>query len=315
MGRFKWLEVEGDKKNAELSGADISEKKKNSREASLSAAQKISGLVSVYEAQKKSDAQIRFGKISESDGVIYDSSYFKNAGLTSYENCEYENALFNFSKCLSENNKDEDAWLYQVLAQIQLGKYSDALIWAKKAYEYFGVSAAAQSMYALTLALCNDKESAIAYSDGALAKKTPCYFLWFARGEILLNMKNYNNAFVCFQKCRDFKNMNGAKNLDFEIAMALVRTENYSRALSYFKKAVQNGMCNFYIYERIAYLNEKLDFLNEAQFYYRQSINLKSTNNPSIEGEARVKGRNKFLIRLFNKIYNFFKLGGQKNEP
>lgn len=312
MGRFKWLEVESDKAGAK-DGRGSPDAEKSSAAAGK-AAQKISGLTAAHEAEQNKETITQFGKTSESDGVVYDSLYFKNEGLKNYENCEYEPALYNFSKSLSENNKDEEAWLYQILTQLHLGKYSDALIWAKKAYEFFGVSSQAQSTLALALALNDEKKSAMAYSDGAVAKNKPGYFLWFARGELLLHMDNINNAFICFKKCAEFKKVSGAKNLDFEIAMALLRAKRYAQSLSYFKKAVQAGICNYFIYEKIAYLNEKLDFLDEAQFYYRQSINLKGSNNAAIEGESRVRGQNTFFIKLFNKIYKFFKLGGQKNE-
>ncbi len=312
MGRFKWLEVEADK--AAVKGGQGASDAEKVFAASEKAAQKISGLTASHKASQSKESITQFGKTSESDGVVYDSLHFKNEGLKNYENCEYDDALYNFSKCLSENNKDEEAWLYQILTQLHLGKYSDALIWAKKAYEFFGISSQSQSMLALALALNDEKKSAMAYSDGAVAKNTPDYFLWFARGELLLHMDNINNAFICFKKCSEFKKVSGAKNLDFEIAMALFRAKLYAQSLSYFKKAVQAGVCNYYIYEKIACLNEKLDFLDDAQFYYRQSINLKSSNNAAVEGESRVRGQNTFFIKLFNKIYNFFKLGGQKNE-
>lgn len=312
MGRLKWLEVESDKFGAK-DGAGSSDAEKASAAAGK-AAQKISGLTAAHEARQNKETITQFGKTSESDGVVYDWLYFKNEGLKNYENCEYETALYNFSKSLSENNKDEEAWLYQILTQLHLGKYSDALIWAKKTYEFFGDSSQAQSMLALALALNDEKKSAMAYSDGAVAKNRPGYFLWFARGELLLHTDNISSAFICFNKCAEFKKVSGVKNLDFEIAMSLLRAKRYARSLSHFKKAIQAGICNYYIYERIAYLNEKLDFLDEAQFYYRQSINLKGSNNAAIEGESRVRGQNTFFIKLFKKIYNFFKLGGQKNE-
>ncbi|HOD42220.1 MAG TPA: CDC27 family protein [Candidatus Wallbacteria bacterium] len=309
MGRFKWLEVDKNKSG----GEESAEKKLEA--AGEKASKKIAEIQNGAETVQKNHGGVtKFGKTSESDGVIYDSDYFKNEGLKNYETCEYEQALYNFSKSLSENNKDEEAWLYQILTQIHLGKYSDALIWAKKAYEYFSSSPEAQAMLALALALNGEKESAMAYSDGAVAKNRPGFFMWFARGEVLLQSENLNNAFICFKKCADFKRVAGAKSLDFEIAMALLRAKRHTQALSYFKKAVQGGMCNFFIYEKIAYLNEMLEFLDEAQFYYRQSLNLKASNAAAQEGESRVRSQNTFFIKIFNKIYKFFKLGGQKNE-
>ncbi len=309
MGRFKWLEVDKDKNG----GEESAEKKLEA--AGEKASKKIAEIQTGAETVQKNHVGVtKFGKTSESDGVIYDSDYFKNEGLKNYETCEYEQALYNFSKCLSENNKDEEAWLYQILTQIHLDKYSDALIWAKKAYEYFSSSSEAQAMLALALALNGETESAMAYSDGAVAKNRPGFFLWFARGEALVNMQNFNNAFICFKKCAEFKKMSGAKCLDYEIAMALFRAKCYARALPYFKKALQAGMSNFFVFEKIAHINEKLEFFDEAQLYYRQSINLKSSNIAAIEGERRSKAQNGFFIKLFNGIYKFFKLGGRKNE-
>lgn len=309
MGRFKWLEVDP--------GRNAGGEDKSGAAAGEKAARKVGGLAETLKKDAPAgDGRVsRFGKTCAADeGAVYDADYFKNAGLQDYEACEYERALLNFSKCLSENNKDEEAWLYQILAQIQLAKYPDALIWAKKAFEFFPSSSASQAMLALAHALNNEKDTAMAYSDGAVAKNSPGYFVWFARGEVLLSGENQASAFVCFKKCADFRQVAGAKCLDFEIAMALMRAGRLAQSLAYFKRAIQGGMCNFFIYEKIAWLNEKLDFLDEAQFYYRQSLNLKSSNASAQEGESRVRSQNAFLVRLMNKIYKFFKLGGQKNE-
>ncbi|HBC76007.1 MAG: hypothetical protein A2008_13390 [Candidatus Wallbacteria bacterium GWC2_49_35] len=309
MGRFKWLEV--DPKKGGGSGGDETSRAAGAAEK---AARKVENMTGAPKNAATGEKTSQFGKTAESDGVIYDADYFKNNGLKDYEACEYDQALLNFSKCLSENNKDEEAWLYQILTQIHLGKYPDALIWAKKAFGFFPSSSEAQAMLALALALAGEKDSAMAYSDGAVAKNAPNYFLWFARGEVLLQLENINNAFICFRKCADFKQVAGAKNLDFEIAMALLRAKRHTQALSYFKKAIQGGVCNFFIYEKIAYLNETLEFLDEALFYYRQSLNLKAANSAAQEGESRVRSQNTFFIKMFNKMYKFFKLGGQKNE-
>lgn|GEM_PF-4521495 len=300
MGRFKWLEVDH--------GETGSDKPKDDKTPFKGVSDKSTN-ISADETRTS-----KFGKTVESDGVIYDSTYFKNEGFNDYQKAEFDKALLNFSKCISENNKDEEAWIYQILTQIHLEKFSDALIWARKAYEFFGQSAEIQGILALALALNDSQKDALAYSDGAVAKNKPGYFVWYSRGEILLHQQNITTAQVCFKKCTEYKNPSGAINIDFEVAMSLLRAKRYAQSLSYFKKAIQTGLCNYFVYEKIGFLNESLEFLDEAEFYYRQSINLKGSNPNAIEGVNRVKSQNTFIIKIFNKIHKFFKLGGQKNE-
>jgi len=263
-----------------------------------------------------SDGQLisKFGKTNEIDDSVFDAGYFKQEAFKYYVAGDFEKAMFNFSKCLSENNKDEEAWAYQIISQIHLEKFEDALTWAKRAFEFFGSSADIEGLLALATALNNNLESALAYSDGAVAKNKPNYFVWYSRGEILLRSENHNTAFVCFNSASKFKNAATAKYFDFEIAMALYRAKRFPQALSYFKKALQAGLCNFFIYDKLGAVNEKLEFFEEAEFYYRLALEMSPSCGSSQDGVSRVAGQNAFLIKMFRNISRFFSIGGQKND-
>lgn len=304
MGRFKWLEVDktGEKPEKPDSGAPKKEADANPEAAS---------------APRPGQGEMsKFGRTAESDGVIYDSQHFKREGFASYEAGDFERALLNFSKCLSENNKDEEAWIYQIISQIQSAKYEDALTWAKRAFEFFNYSADIQSLYALCLLLNKKGEDAVAYSDGAIAKKKPSYYVWMARAEIILGTGTLNSSMVCFKNASAFKVVSGAKNMDFEMAMAFFRAKKYARALSYFKKAIQSGICNTFIYEKIGFVNEQLEFYEDSEFYYRLALDLNASYRPALEGFARVRDHNTAFSKIFNWISKLFKMGGQpKDDP
>jgi len=305
LGRFKWLEVDPAK-------SGDAEEKKNFKHGRKS------------EAFDKSDESpsggsgdqliSKFGKTNEADGRVFDAGYFKQEAFKYYIAGDFEKAMFNFSKCLSENNKDEEAWAYQIISQIHLEKFEDALTWAKRAFEFFGSSSDIQGLLALSTALTGGLDGALAYSDGAVAKNKPNYFVWYSRAEILLRSGNYNTAFVCFKSASDFKNIATAKFFDFEIAMALYRAKRFPQALSYFKKVLQAGLCNFFVYDKLGAVNEKLEFFEEAEFYYRLALEMSPSCRTAQEGIKRVADQNAFLIKMFRKISRFFSIGGQKND-
>ena len=306
MGRFNWLEADKSKKDT---GEGRSGQHGDSEPGPVDAASTKRNI--------EPDGEIsRFGRTSTFDGVVFDSMHFKREGFAAYEACDFERALLNFSKCLSENNNDEEAWVYQIISQIHIGKQDDSLTWAKRAYGFFGDSADIQSLLGLCLALNGNCAEGMTHSDAALAKKKPGFFVWMARGEIILNSGTMNNAFVCFKNASAFRVTSGSKNLDFEIAMALSRAKKYSLALSHFKKAIQAGLCNPFIYVKVGEINEKLEFFEESEFYYRLATDLDNSFRPANEGFARVREHNTFFAKLFRAIANMFNSKKtRKNDP
>ncbi len=187
-------------------------------------------------------SQLEFGEVSpERERLqgepIRDAGYFHKQALKYWLAGEFELALRNYSRVLEKDSTVFDAWVGQVLMLIELGEYSEAIVWADKALELFPEHPELLAVKAI--ACCRDAkmEKAIAYSDNSLSKEKVTYRVWLARAEVLLNRKNAVTE-NCISKAISIAgNMTSIAKL--EAARLLRKKSCYFAALGYLNEVVK----------------------------------------------------------------------------
>jgi len=128
----------------------------------------------------------------------------------------------------------------QIRCLICLGEYPEAVTWGDRALERFPGSADLLACKGMALVLLGDGDQGREYLDGAVQLRAPSTWVWLARGESLLVMRqSLENARRCFLKATELAPQDW--HLQLRIGMAYNRAHMFSRAREPLLTAVQGS--------------------------------------------------------------------------
>jgi|688.fasta_scaffold49226_8 tetratricopeptide (TPR) repeat protein len=152
----------------------------------------------------------RFDKLEFSDGqapddaeVVLaadrDATYWMRQADANRRSGNHETALRFYSRSLELDRTNVAGWAWQVRMLVQLGEFSQAELWARKALELFPQHA--ELLAAGAQAACRNGRlaDALAQSDAALARPGESAYRWAVRGELLVARRS-SGADHCFDK-------------------------------------------------------------------------------------------------------------------
>lgn len=170
-------------------------------------------------------------------GPVHDAAYFYREALRSWLAGDFEPALRNYSRVLERNNTLFEAWLGQILMLIELGEYSEAVIWADKTLELFPDQP--ELFAAKAIACCRDlkMDKAITFSDISVGKNNTTSYVWLARAEVMFDRKA-TVAESCLSKA---VGMAGKEIgiIRLQAARLLRQKGSYSAAMEHLNEAVR----------------------------------------------------------------------------
>jgi len=136
----------------------------------------------------------------------YDAYFYLKRAKAKFLNGEFEPALRYYARSLEQDHLIEEAWVGQLRCLIELGEFSEAVVWADRAIQLFPGSARILAMKALALGRKGELDRALAASDASLksASERDGLVFW-ARGDILIS-SNQNTAESCFLKAKEAGN-------------------------------------------------------------------------------------------------------------
>jgi tetratricopeptide (TPR) repeat protein len=135
----------------------------------------------------------------ETHGLARDEHYYFQEARSAFERGDFEKALRNYGKVLEFNPQNAAAWTAQVRMLIELGQLRDANSWADKALESFPSESELLAAKAVALARNGDTNGALAFSDASVEEHAGSAYIWLARGDVLLALKE-GRADYCVEK-------------------------------------------------------------------------------------------------------------------
>ena len=136
---------------------------------------------------------------SGSQSVVKDGKYYFTAAQAAFAEMQFEQSLRYYSKVLEFNPGNVAAWTGQVRALIELGEFREAKLWADKALEKFPSEPELLAAKAVALGRTGDLQGALAFSDASIEERGDTYYIWLARGDVLL-AREEKRADYCFDK-------------------------------------------------------------------------------------------------------------------
>jgi len=128
-----------------------------------------------------------------------DASYFIGMANQEYHLANYEKAMQLYSRALTFEPSNKNAWISQVRCLIHLSEFKEATMWADKGLQLLGEDPEMFAAKAMALCRMGDFSRAYGLSDVSIGFTGDDPFIWLSRGEILLHQKKANSEF-CFQK-------------------------------------------------------------------------------------------------------------------
>jgi len=179
----------------------------------------------------------------------YNEDHYLKLAEKAFEDGLLSNALKYFSRALNLNNKLKRAWIGQVLCLIGLGQYNEAVVWADKALDFCRDDAELLSAKAYALNRVGAKEEAIRQSDQSIEKGKVTWFVWIARGDIMLDT-NCSDAEYCFLRAIELADENWLVYM--MVGTSFLSVHNASKAQHYLQKALALSGNNPLLYFHLA---------------------------------------------------------------
>lgn len=165
----------------------------------------------------------------------YNEGHYLKLAEKAFQEGLLSNALKFFSRALHLNTMLKQAWIGQVLCLIGLGQYNEAVVWADKALDFCRDDADLLSAKAYALNRIGAKEEAMRQSDQSIEKGNLTWFVWIARGDIMLDT-NGSDAEYCFLRAIELAGEDWLAYM--MIGTSFLSVHNASKALHYMQKAL-----------------------------------------------------------------------------
>lgn len=199
----------------------------------------------------------------------YDASYYVKLADQYFFYGEFEKALRFYSRALQVDNSLSYPWIGQIFCLLEMGQIKEAGVWATRALELFPENPDVIALHAIVLAHKGMLKRAIGASDFAMSKGSGV-FTWLARGEVLLIADN-KMAHFCFDKAMEHAAVDDWQT-PMRIGLIYFKHKKYSHALDFFRRAVQYGITNYYLWYHIGRCYYHLGFNQKAIEAFQRSL-------------------------------------------
>lgn len=140
-----------------------------------------------------------FEEPSQTSKAVKDEAYYLSEGRLAFEGGRFEQALRAYARALEQNPSHPAAWTLQVRTLIELDESHEAKLWADRALQQFPQESELLAAKAVALGRVGDGRDAIAFSDASFEAPGGTGYLWIARGDVLLSLKEKRSEY-CFEK-------------------------------------------------------------------------------------------------------------------
>lgn len=185
----------------------------------------------------------------------------------------YESALDYYSRALRFNRELALAWRGQIRCLIHLGEFPEAITWCDRALERFPENADLLACKGLAYAELEDTIQAMEYVDGALEQRSPSPWVWLARGQVLLLVKEpVKNAQRCLVKAAEQEDDVNRWRIEMRIGEALFRAGKALEAKQYLERAYHAQPRNEWVNYLLGLTCERLGLRQMAVNCLEQAI-------------------------------------------
>ena len=175
-----------------------------------------------------------------------DEQYYLTLAHEQFQSGEFKVALRYYSRALEFNAHGLDGWFGQVRMLIELGDYREAGVWVDKALELFHDHPDLLAAKAVALARAGNTDKALQLSDAAVQQPGNTPYVWLARGEVLLALRQANDEY-CFSKAQA-----SAGTRDWFLLLTIARVYYFYRqaakALTYLQQALMLRQTSPYLW-------------------------------------------------------------------
>jgi tetratricopeptide (TPR) repeat protein len=225
---------------------------------------------------------------AEASGVVKDEAFYQREAQTAYEEADFQKALRSYAKVLEFNPQNAATWTAQVRMLIELDQCDEAKRWADQALERFPREADLLAAKAVVLARQGETQSALAFSDAAVAENGASPYGWLARGDVLLSVRE-TLADYCIDKALMLAP--GDWVIAWQAARIRVRHGQYSLAARLLQRAVEWNPGHFLPWLELGRCQEALGLKSAAEKSFTQARELNCQNNAAAEALAHLAGR------------------------
>jgi tetratricopeptide (TPR) repeat protein len=217
--------------------------------------------------------------------VVKDESFYQREAQTAFESADFQKALRSYAKVLEFNPQNAAAWTAQVRMLLELDQSDEAQSWADKALERFPREADLLAVKAVVLARFGDTQSALAFSDAAVAENGASPYVWLARGDVLLAARA-TLADYCIDKALMLAP--GDWVMAWQGARIRIRHGQFSLAGRLLQKAVEWNPAHFLPWLELGRCQEALGLKAAARKSFTQASELNPQNAVAAQALARL---------------------------
>jgi tetratricopeptide (TPR) repeat protein len=225
---------------------------------------------------------------AEAQAMAKDEAFYQRQAQAAFEEADYQKALRAYAKILEFNPQNAAAWTAQVRMLLELDQCAEAQVWADQALERFPREADLLAAKAVTLARHNEMQSALAFSDAAVSENGTSPYVWLARGDVLLTVRE-TLADYCIDKALMLAP--GDWVAAWQAARIRMRHGQYSLALRPLKQAVEWNPGHFLTWLELGLCQESLGLTRAAEKSLIQARELNRQNSAATGALARLGAR------------------------
>lgn len=220
-------------------------------------------------ARKRTQEQLQ-----QEPAGLYDRQHYEQRADDAFYSGDFQTALRQYSRAMTEDNNSPGPWVGQVLALAGMKQHKEAAVWASRAAAMFPQEPRVLSVQGLTLACNQAPQRAISCSDTALKYVTRDTeaFVWAVRGRILSLSDNANSSF-CFDKALELKPADDWK-VPAWIGMMLLDDRKFSRAAHFLSKAIEINPSNGHLWVSLGKAHAHSGMNEQAMKAYRSALEL-----------------------------------------
>jgi tetratricopeptide (TPR) repeat protein len=222
---------------------------------------------------------------AEAPGLVKDEAFYQHQAQIALEDADFQKALRSYAKVLEFNPQNAAAWTAQVRMLIELDQCAEAQVWADQALERFPREGDLLAAKAVVLARQGETQSALAFSDAAVATNGTSPYVWLARGEVLLGARE-TLADYCIDKALMLAP--GDWVAACQAARIRVRHGQFSLASRMWQKAVEWNPGHFLPWLELGRCQEALGLKGAAEKSFIQAHELSGQNGAAAEALARL---------------------------
>ena len=223
---------------------------------------------------------------AQAQAIVKDEAYYQREAQAAFEEADFQKALRSYAKVMEFNSLNAAAWTAQVRMLLELDQCEEANVWADQALERFPREADLRAAKAVALARLGEMQSALAFSDAAVAENGTSPYVWLARADVLLAARE-TLADYCIDKALMLAP--GDWVMAWQAARIRVRHGQFSLALRPLQQAVEWNPGHFLPWLELGLCQEALGLTGAAEKSLTQAHELNRQNDAAAQALARLR--------------------------